>query len=127
VLERLTIALGVILIGLGVGPYLATGGASVTALIPAFFGLPILAAGLLSLKPSRRRLALSISFGLALLGFLGTVPGLLRLPQLLLGGEVARPLAVLVQAAMATLCGAFLLTGVTSWVRGRRSAGNRGD
>jgi hypothetical protein len=123
-LERSTIALGVILIGLGVVPYVATGGASVTALIPAFFGLPILAAGALSLKPSRRRVALGIAVGLALLGFLGTVPGLLRLPQLLLGGEVARPLAVVVQAAMATLCGAFLLTGVTSWVRGRSRAGD---
>ena len=119
-MEKSTLSLGVILIVLGVAAYVTTGGASITALIPTFFGLPICIAGLLARKPSRRSVALGIAFGLALLGFLGTVPGLLRLPQLLAGADVARPVAVAVQAAMAILCGAFLLRGAFSRFRGGR-------
>ena len=119
-LEKSAIALGVVLIVLGVGPYLATGGASITALIPTFFGVPVLAAGTLARRPSRRGLALGVAFGLAALGFLGTVPGLLRLPALLSGADLERPLAVAVQAAMALLCGAFLLIGALSRFRGSR-------
>ena len=116
-MENSAIALGAILIVLGVGSYVASGGVSITALIPAFFGAPILATGVLALDPSRRGLALGIAFGLALLGFLGTVSGLLRLPGLLAGADVARPLAVIVQAVMALLCAAFLVTGVAVWFR----------
>jgi hypothetical protein len=120
VLEKSAIALGVILIVLGVAPYVATGGSSVTALIPTFFGVPILVAGALARQPSRRGLALGVAFGLAALGFLGTVPGLVRLPALLAGADLERPLAVAMQAAMALLCGAFLLAGALSRFRGSR-------
>jgi len=40
-MPRLTIVLGVVLIAIGVGFYIGTGSQSVTALIPAFLGLPI--------------------------------------------------------------------------------------
>ncbi len=68
-MARLTIVVGILLIVLGVGFYAGLMAAedsapSVTALIPAFFGLPILLCGLLALKESLRMHAMH---GVALL------------------------------------------------------------
>lgn len=72
-LPRLTLVLGVVLIVIGVGFYFGTGAQSVTALIPAFLGVPIGLCGLLAFAESRRRIALPIAFVFAVLGFAGTV------------------------------------------------------
>jgi hypothetical protein len=55
-MDRLTIVLGIVLVLLGVGAfgYALTGEqASVTALIPAFFGLPILGLGVAAARCRR--------------------------------------------------------------------------
>ncbi len=49
-MAKITIGLGIVLIALGFGSYFGTGQASVTALIPAFFGLPLLLLGLVALN-----------------------------------------------------------------------------
>ena len=89
-MERLTIAFGAALILTGVVAYFATGQESVTALIPAFFGLPLGIAGLVALRPGWRSPGLYAAVGLALLLALGTLQGIFGL----LGGEVSTANAI---------------------------------
>ncbi len=125
-MAKITIGLGVVLIALGLGSYFGTGRASVTALIPAFFGLPLLLLGLVALKERMRKNAMHIAVVFGLLGFAGTVRGLMKLPVLLTGGELERRAAVAVQAAMAIVCLVFVLLCVWSFIKARRaSAGQR--
>ena len=49
-MASVTIGLAVLLLLLGVGGYFGSGRVSKTALIPAFFGVPILALGLAALR-----------------------------------------------------------------------------
>ncbi len=122
-MARITIGLGLVLIGLGLGGYFGAGRVSVTALIPAFFGLPLLLLGLAALNERRRKVAMHIAVVIGLLGFAGTVRGLLKLPVLLSGGQVARPTAVAVQSAMAVVCLVYVLLCVWSFIKARRADG----
>ena len=112
---RLTIALGALLILLGVGFYFGTGSQSVTALIPAFLGVPIALCGLLALAESRRRIALPVAFVFAVLGFAGTVPGAVKLVQQAMGEELARPEAALAQGIVAVLCLVYIVLAIIAF------------
>lgn len=114
-----TIVLGLVLIALGVGGYFGTGRASVTALIPAFFGLPLAILGVLALDDRHRKVAMHVAVVLGLLGFAGTVMGLLKLPALVTGGDVERPVAVMIQSAMCVLCFIFVVLCVRSFIKAR--------
>ncbi len=126
-MAKITIGLGLVLIALGLGSYFGTGRASFTALIPAFFGLPLLVLGLVALNERMRPTAMHIAVVLGLLGFAGTVTGLTKLPVLLTGGELARPAAVAVQAAMAIVCLVFVLLCVWSFIKARRASAAQRD
>jgi uncharacterized membrane protein len=121
-MAKITIGLGLVLIALGLGSYFGTGRASVTALIPAFFGLPLLLLGLVALNERMRKTTIHIAAVIGLLGFAGTVSGLMKLPVLLTGGELARPAAVAVQAAMVIVCLVFVLLCVWSFIKARRAS-----
>src|ERR687898_481214 len=82
-MARLTIAFGAALILIGVITYFATGQQSVTALIPAFIGGPVLVAGFVSLRTGWRSYGLYAAAALVLA--LGTLRGTFGL----LGGEVS--------------------------------------
>ena len=122
IMPNVTIALGVLLILLGVGGYVASGGASWTALIPALFGVPMVLLGILAGQERWRRHAMHAAAALALLGVLGTARGLIGLVTLVAGGEVARPAATVSQAIMAILCVVFLALCVRSFVSARRKS-----
>ncbi len=127
-MARITIGLGLVLIGLGLGGYFGTGREHFTALIPVLFGLPLLILGLIALKERMRKGAMHVAVVIGLLGFAGTVRGLMKLPLLLTGGELDRPAAVAVQAAMAIVCFVFVVLCVWSFIRARRtSAAQRGS
>ncbi len=126
-MAKITIGLGLVLIVLGLGGYFGTGREHVTALIPALFGLPLLLLGLLALNERMRKPAMHIAAVLGLLGFAGTVGGLMKLPVLLTGGELERPTAVAVQAAMAIACFVFVLLGVWSFIMARRAGAAQRD
>jgi hypothetical protein len=123
-MPRLTVVFALILIALGVGFWLGTGRQSVTALIPAFFGVPIGALGLWAGKDGARRVPMHIALVLAVLGFGGSVSGVPKFITHLGGGEIARPEAALAQTIMAVLCLIFVILGVRSFmvVRRRRAA-----
>jgi hypothetical protein len=121
-MPKITIALGVILIGLGAGAYFATGRSSVTALIPAFAGVPFVLLGVWAMKPPWRKLAMHIAALLGVLGFAGTVSGLMKLPALLRGDDLPRPAAVGIQSAMAILCLVYVVLCIMSFIKARRGA-----
>lgn len=116
----LTRVTGVVLIVAGSVGYAATGGASLTALLPTVLGLPILGLGFWAGNEDKRRTAVHAALVVALLGFLGTLMNVAELPALLTGGDVARPSAVVVSSITALVCAIYLGVGVRSFVAARR-------
>ena len=120
-MAKITIGFGLVLIALGLGSYFGTGQASLTAMIPAFAGLPLLLLGLVALNERMRKTAMHVAVALGLLGFAGTVGGLMKLPVLLTGGELEKPAAVGGKAAMAVVCLAFVVLCIWSFIKARRA------
>lgn len=78
-MPQLTITFGVGLILVGVGVYFGTGRESVTALIPAIAGIPMLLAGLAATRPEWYRYGLYAAVALAAILALGTLRGVTAL------------------------------------------------
>jgi len=121
IMARVSMVLGIVLVLLGLGGYFGTGRESVTALIPAFFGVPFLLLGLFGLQEERLKLTMHIAVVLALLGVVGSARGLPGAWTLITGGEVERPAAVWLQTAMAVLCAVFVVLSVKSFIDIRRA------
>jgi hypothetical protein len=121
-MPTLAIVFGLILDALGVGAYLASDAKSVTALIPAFFGTPILICGLLAkFVPGIRKHVMHVA---ALLGLLGALGGLsMGLPKLgaLMAGTLERPMAPILQISMGAVSLVFLALCVKSFIDARRA------
>ena len=122
-MANLTIGVGVWLVVLGIVGYVATGMVSVTALIPAFFGAVLAGLGLMARAEGRRRTAMHLAMGLALLGLLGSIGGLAPAMQWLAGGEVERPAAALSRSLMAITLVVYLVLGVRSFIAARANRG----
>ena len=114
-----TIALGAALIVLGLGGYGLTGAASLTALIPAAFGLLLVVAGVLARDDRKRMHAIQTAVVIALLGFLGSVRGLLRIGDVF-HATSARPAAIVAQSIMAVLTLAYIVIAVRSFIQARQ-------
>jgi uncharacterized membrane protein len=119
-MKNVTIALGAGLIALGVIAYFATGRDSLTALLPAVLGVPILVLGVLAMRENMRRHAIHAALVLALLGALGTMPQVVQLPDLLMDNDVERPAAVVTSTITAVACLLYVVLGVRSFVAARR-------
>jgi hypothetical protein len=89
-----TVWIGAGFVVLGVVSYVGSGAESLTALIPAVFGVVLGALGLAGRRQDRRALAMHVAAGVAVLGFLGSARGLASLADLLAGRDVDRPWAV---------------------------------
>jgi len=103
---------GLILMVLGVASYFLSGMASPTALIPAAFGFMISALGFYGRHDSTHKTAMRAAMVVAIEGLNGTADGVMSLPALLTGGEVARPAAVISQSIMAVVLLWYLVRGV---------------
>ncbi len=112
---------GIILIIMGLFGYFGLGSQSVTALIPAFFGLPVVILGVVGLKEQFLKTTMHIASILMLLGFLGTVTGLIKFFSMISGNQVERPEAVIVQAIMAVICLIFLIFAIKSFIDARKN------
>ncbi|HUM11750.1 MAG TPA: hypothetical protein VLT82_12440 [Myxococcaceae bacterium] len=124
-MPTLALLVGIVLVAIGLGTYVGTGAHAPTALIPAGLGVLIALAGLLARNPRLRMHAMHAAVLVALLGILGCIPGVLRLPALL-GGTAERPVAVIAQLVTFVVCLAFVVSAVRSFIearRGRASAG----
>ena len=111
-----TIVIGVLLTLLGLGGYVLAGGISVTALIPAFFGLPLVLLGFLARSESLRKHAIHAAAALALVGWAGAVFSLMRTPA-----GPRSPIAVFSQSAMVVLTAIFVALCVRSFIAAKRA------
>ena len=94
------IALGAALVVLGAVAYVLTDFASVTALIPAVFGVLFALLGVAGRRTDRGQLATYGIGLLAALGVLGSLRGVPDILALLTGGQVDSVVAPLAQGAM---------------------------
>lgn len=120
-MSNLTIGYGALLTALGVGGFVATGSTHLTALIPAGFGVVALGFGLLARREKYRMHAMHGAVLVGLLGFLGTARSLGKLPVLLSGGDLERPVAVVAQLIMAVLSAGYVAFSVRSFIQARQA------
>lgn len=118
-MARLILALGTAMIALGVIAYVLTSFASVTALIPAFIGLPIAACGALALNPDRAKPALIVAVLLALLGLGGTGS---RLIPTIIDGSVVFDAVTIVQIIFTLLALDVVVLGMLALLRKKPAA-----
>lgn len=113
-----SIAFGIILILVGIAGYaygISAGNASVTALIPAFFGLALAACGVIArLSEDIRKHLMHLAVVVALIGFILTAGRLLMKLS-----EFSLSPAVLSQAAMAVVCLIYVILSIRSFAQAR--------
>lgn len=113
----LGIVLGIVLVVLGIGAYVLSDFASVTALIPAFFGVLIAILGVVGRQQTDRRRLAAYGIGLlAVLGVLGSTRGIPDIIALLTGESVESTIAAVSQGAMIVIC-LVLFAAVIQFVR----------
>lgn len=120
--------LGWILILLGVLTYLASGRSSLTALIPAAFGAALLLLGIVAGRAASPKHPMHAAAVVALLGFAGSVGGLVDLARLAVGGQTDAPaMAVASKSLMAVGMAAFLVFCIRSFRQARLAGKGGGD
>ena len=120
-MARVSIGFGVAFVLLGVFSWVATDFVSVTALIPAFFGVVFVVLGLVMRDEAKAKHAGHAAALLAVIGLLGSARGIPSTLALIQGDEVARPQAAVAQALMALGCVVFIALGVKSFRDARRA------
>jgi hypothetical protein len=117
-MSNIAIGFGAVLMVLGIAGYFGSGMVSLTALIPTAFGLVLLVLGVIARDPGKRRHAMHVAVIIALLGFAGSVSGLLKVVS---GNLGPRPNAAIAQAVMAVMMLIFVVLCVRSFINARRS------
>jgi hypothetical protein len=112
----ISITFGVLLSVLGVVLVALTG--APTALIPAGFGVVLIALGVAARKPKARMHAMHGAALVALIGFL--MPAWRAISALARGEEIGRP-SVIGMLIMAALCAVFLVLCINSFIAARRA------
>lgn len=113
----LGIVLGIALVVLGIGAYVLSDFASITALIPTLFGVLVVILGVVGRQqPDRQRLAAYGIGLLAVLGVLGSTRGIPAIIALLTGESVDSTIAAVSQGAMIVVC-LVLLAAVIQFIR----------
>ena len=114
------IGCGLALILIGIAGYawgMIGGGASITALIPAFFGLVIALLGAFAKSNENlRKHLMHAAVLIALIGFI--IPAYRLLSKL---GDLSLTVAVASQALMALFCLIFVILSIQSFINARRS------
>lgn len=114
-----SIACGTLLVLIGILGYVngvMTDRASVTALIPAFFGIVLVLLGIFArMREGWRKHLMHAAVVVALLGFIATAG---RLVSKL--GEISYSAAVVSQVSMALVCLLFVILGIKSFADARR-------
>lgn len=119
-MPRTAVLIGTLLTLLGIVSFLLSGFQSWTALIPAGFGIILVALGFVARQEKSRRDAMHAAAGVGLIGLLGSVSGFVKLFRLLQGDEGLRPAAVISQSIMFVLCTVFVGLAVSSFIDARR-------
>ena len=109
---------GAVLVIVGVFGYFKAGGESVTALIPAFLGSPVVFLSMLSLNPKYLKLSMHINVVIALLGFLGTLKDTVIFIS---GQEIENELAAYSKAITCIVSLLFIVFSVKSFIKARKA------
>ena len=122
-MAKVTLVFAALFIALGLIGFIGTGSVHYTALIPAALGLLLGIFGALSLSPDagRRKLFMHINVTLGLLGFLGTIMGLIQWFQMLAGATLKNPPATESKAVMALLCLIYVALCARSFIAARKA------
>lgn len=113
--------LGIILILIGIIGYIASGAVSITAMIPAFFGIVFIILGRLAQKETWRKHVMHIALLVALIGLFGSFTGILDVFSWMGGNQEVNELAAIARAVMALLLIGYIALGVKSFVDARRA------
>ena len=117
-----TVRVGLLLVIFGIASYVMTHGVSVTAFIPSVVGALLAVCGLIATRSEgARKHAMHAAAVIALLGLIGTVPGLMRLPALLSGAELPNRPAIIARSGMALLLLVYLWFSIKSFGDARRA------
>lgn len=124
-MAKITITFGVLLILLGFIGYEAPGVHSLTALIPAAFGIVLAILGILArtANQKKRMIVMHIAVTVGLIGFLGTVKGIYDFIRMEAGHQVFMPAMTEAQALMALMMLCYVLLCVRSFIEARRARG----
>lgn len=115
-----TRTIGILLILTGITGYLVSGAASITALIPAFFGVVFILLAWLAGRESMRKHVMHAAVLLALIGLFGSIGGVADLFSGLFGqGQMAT--AALFQTLMALICFIYIVFGIKSFIDARKA------
>jgi predicted permease len=121
---KVSVFFGALLFILGFVAYVGTGSAHPTALIPIYFGLPLVVFGYLAKSPldSRRKLYMHINVTVGLLGFLGAIGSAIHahVHARSLGVDPDM-IAIAAQLAMAVLTFIYVSLCVRSFIAARRA------
>lgn len=121
-MPRLSVGFGVSLIILGVAMYFISGRVSLTALIPVPFGAALVVLGAVAKRSASTMHAMHAAAVVAVVGIAGSWNGVPQIARLLLGGEVANPLAAGAKTLMAAGLAAFLGFCVGSFRQARKAS-----
>ena len=123
-MARVTYVFGILLVALGLIGYWGTGSIHPTALIPTWFGLALVAGGLLAISPSegRRKLFMHINVTVGLLGLIGAIAAALQgYGHARSLGEDPDYIALAAKLTMAVLLLIYVNLCVRSFIQARRS------
>ena len=119
-MPSITRTFGIILTVIGIAGYLGSGAVSITALIPAIFGILFIILGRLAARESLRKHVMHVAVLLALVGLIGSFTGLMDLASLMAGGDV-NAIAAIARSLMALLCIGYIGLSVRSFIDARRN------
>jgi hypothetical protein len=108
---------GLLLIVFGVASYVMTGRTSITAMIPAFFGVALVICALVARNEAARKHAMHAAVAIGLIGALASLGR--GVPAAIAGGA-NRP-AVISQLAMGVLLLVYVALGVQSFIAARKA------
>lgn len=109
--------IGIILMVLGIASYWLTGRTSVTALIPAFFGMVFVGLAYAARNEALRKHVMHVAVALGLLGALGSLG---RAIPAIIGGQATRP-AVIAQVVTGLILAYYVFLGVQSFRAARKA------
>ncbi len=127
-MANITIVFGALLTVLGLYGYFGStaDSPSVTALIPAFFGVPLEICGILAMKDSLRKHAMHGAVMIALLGALAAGGrGLMKIGALFSNDPDVNKRPVVMMLLMAVICAVFVVLCVRSFINVRREREQR--
>lgn len=123
-MQKNTTILGLLLIILGLISYFGSGQSSVTALIPAFFGIVFTILAMVSLAEKIKKHTMHAAVAFAMLGVIGAARGVPGFIDIVTGVGAERPLAIYAQMTMLILCLGYIFLSFRSFREARKNQNN---